>query len=116
MQEINIPQELLDEYIKAGDQESAWRNTERKAFEEIKELNKVFIRACRERINRKLRKISHGLDIRFYHCGDEVWIDAELVVYLHGQNAAHLICRLKKTNDSDAMCELAKKIHALRKD
>lgn len=114
MQEIYIPQELLDEYNKSAKQEASWMFTNRRTFEKIKALNYHFMIACRKRINRKLTRIDRSLDIHMCHHGNEIWIDAELTVYLHGRNTARLSCRLTKTNDSDAMIELAKKIYELR--
>ena len=116
MQEIILPESKVNLYKESYELESNSRWLANGTFQEIEKLNERFFRACRDRINRKMRRanVSCSLIVRLADGGDEIYAVANLEVYLGSNQVANLICRLTKTNDSDKMCEMAIKIHNLR--
>ncbi len=116
MQTINIPPKDLKSWNLSNELNRRHRWAAEQVFKQIKALNRLFFKACQNRIYRKLAGVSYSLDVGLFFCGDKIFAKAKLCIYLgRGQNA-YLDCSLKKTGDSDKMCELAIKIYALRED
>ncbi len=118
MKTIILPESKVNLHKEGTELEDNGRYLARDMFQQIEKLNKPFFRACRERINRKMHRavVSCSLHVRLAYSGDDIYAVADLQVYLGSNQTANLSCNLTKTDDSDAMCELAIKIHELRTD
>ncbi len=115
MQEIHIPKDKLEKWYEADRERFANECRNKNIFDGIQDLNKSFFRACRQRINRKLRRsqVSYGLDVGLRFCGKQIFGMAELTVYLGDNQTMYLRGQLKKTSDVDRMCENAIKVVAV---
>ena len=107
---IQLPEDKVAAYKKAGDQVWQWQRTEKEAEAELEELNRNFFRNARARIRRRVHPVcgwdANVKEARLARSGKPPMFGyISLEVYLgHPGKRARFECYITELGDIDQMC------------